>query len=104
MTQFIVAAAQYPIEQLADWSDYAAKLTRWVAEAAEAGAALAVTGAGVASAELLPLVASPSRRAAGGGTRGLRATRSHARKPSSIDIALEVYLSLGLILRDIIGV
>ena len=42
MTQFIVAAAQYPIEQLADWSDYAAKLTRWVAEAAEAGAALAV--------------------------------------------------------------
>ena len=42
LTQYTVAAAQYPIEQLADWDAYAAKLTRWVAEAAEAGAALAV--------------------------------------------------------------
>ncbi len=37
-----VAAAQYPIEQLADWAAYEAKLTRWVAEAADGGAALLV--------------------------------------------------------------
>ena len=37
-----VAAAQYPIEQLADWDGYAAKLARWVAEAAAGGAVLAV--------------------------------------------------------------
>ena len=42
MTRYTIAAAQYPIEQLADWDAYAAKLTRWVAEAAESGAALAV--------------------------------------------------------------
>ena len=42
MKSYTVAAAQYPIEQLADWEAYVAKLTRWVAEAAEAGAALAV--------------------------------------------------------------
>lgn len=40
--KYTIAAAQYPIEQLADWDAYAAKLTRWVAEAAEGGAALAV--------------------------------------------------------------
>lgn len=39
---FIAAAAQYPIEQLADWAAYQAKLTRWVAEAADGGARLAV--------------------------------------------------------------
>jgi predicted amidohydrolase len=39
---FIVAAAQYPIEALADWPAYAAKIERWVAEAAARGAALAV--------------------------------------------------------------
>ncbi|WP_353228552.1 carbon-nitrogen hydrolase family protein [Novosphingobium sp.] len=37
-----VAAAQYPIDQLADWDAYAAKLSRWVAEAAAGGAVLAV--------------------------------------------------------------
>lgn len=37
-----VAAAQYPIEALPDWDAYAAKLSRWVAEAAAGGAALAV--------------------------------------------------------------
>lgn len=42
MTRFTIAAAQYPIEALADWDAYAAKLTRWVDEAAAAGAALAV--------------------------------------------------------------
>ena len=42
MTQYTLAAAQYPIEQLADWDAYVAKLTRWVAEAAARGAALAV--------------------------------------------------------------
>lgn len=42
MTRFIAAAAQYPIEQLADWVAYQAKLTRWVEQAAQAGAALAV--------------------------------------------------------------
>lgn len=40
--KFTIAAAQYPIEQLADWDAYAAKITRWVVEAADAGAALAV--------------------------------------------------------------
>jgi predicted amidohydrolase len=39
---FIAAAAQYPIEALADWQAYAAKLTRWVEAAADGGAALAV--------------------------------------------------------------
>lgn len=39
---FTIALAQYPIEALADWTAYAAKLTRWVEEAAAAGAALAV--------------------------------------------------------------
>lgn len=42
MTRFTVAAAQYPIEALADWEAYAAKLTRWVEQAAAGGAALAV--------------------------------------------------------------
>jgi len=42
MTRWRVAAAQYPIEALADWDAYTAKLTRWVAEAAAGGAALAV--------------------------------------------------------------
>lgn len=42
MTAFTVCAAQYPIEALADWSSYAAKLTLWVERAAEGGAALAV--------------------------------------------------------------
>ncbi|WP_295529247.1 carbon-nitrogen hydrolase family protein [Novosphingobium sp. Chol11] len=37
-----VAAAQYPIDQLADWAAYEAKLARWVEEAAGAGAALLV--------------------------------------------------------------
>jgi predicted amidohydrolase len=39
---FTVAAAQYPIEALADWQAYEAKLTRWVEAAAAGGAALAV--------------------------------------------------------------
>ena len=42
MTRFTIAAAQYPIEQLADWAAYAAKVTRWVDAAAAGGAALAV--------------------------------------------------------------
>ncbi|MDP3908184.1 carbon-nitrogen hydrolase family protein [Novosphingobium sp.] len=42
MTSFTVAAAQYPIEELADWPAYVAKLTGWVERAAEGGAALAV--------------------------------------------------------------
>jgi predicted amidohydrolase len=39
---FTIAAAQYPIDQLADWQAYETKLTRWVEEAAAGGAALAV--------------------------------------------------------------
>ena len=39
---FRVAAAQYPIERLASWFAYEAKLTRWVNEAASAGANLLV--------------------------------------------------------------
>lgn len=42
MVSFTIAAAQYPIDRLADWDAYAAKLTRWVDQAAEAGASLAV--------------------------------------------------------------
>ncbi|MGB7656455.1 MAG: carbon-nitrogen hydrolase family protein [Novosphingobium sp.] len=42
MTRFTIAAAQYPIEQLASWADYAAKLNAWIEAAAAGGAALAV--------------------------------------------------------------
>ena len=42
VTTWRVAAAQYPIEHLADWDAYAAKLARWVAEAAAGGAVLAL--------------------------------------------------------------
>ena len=42
MTRFTIAAAQYPIEQLASWADYTAKLIAWVEAAAAGGAALAV--------------------------------------------------------------
>jgi len=37
---FRVATAQYPIEFLGDWSRYAAKIERWVGEAAASGAKL----------------------------------------------------------------
>lgn len=39
---FILALAQYPIDAPADWTAFAAKITRWVEEAAAGGAALAV--------------------------------------------------------------
>jgi predicted amidohydrolase len=42
MVKFRLAAAAYPIDALADWAEYAAKLERWVAEAAGAGARLLV--------------------------------------------------------------
>ncbi|GAA4771992.1 carbon-nitrogen hydrolase family protein [Novosphingobium ginsenosidimutans] len=42
MTAFTIAAAQYPIEELADWAAFEAKLTRWVEAAAKGGAKLAV--------------------------------------------------------------
>ena len=43
MTQMLkLAAAQYPIEFLAQWSDFRDKVTRWVAEAAGEGAQLLV--------------------------------------------------------------
>jgi len=42
LMRYTIAAAQYPIEQLADWVAYEAKLTRWTQEAAQGGAALAV--------------------------------------------------------------
>ena len=42
MTTFTIAAAQYPIEALADWATYEAKLTAWVEAAAAGGARLAV--------------------------------------------------------------
>lgn len=42
MTVFTVAAAQYPIDRLDGWAAYEAKLTRWVEQAADGGAALAV--------------------------------------------------------------
>lgn len=42
MVSWRVAAAQYPIDQLADWDAYAAKVAKWVAQAADGGAALAV--------------------------------------------------------------
>ncbi|MCW3847513.1 carbon-nitrogen hydrolase family protein [Sphingomonas sp. LB-2] len=40
--RYKVAAAQYPVEQLADFAAWQAKLARWVGEAADAGAKLAV--------------------------------------------------------------
>jgi len=39
---FTAAIAQYPVEHLASWDGYAAKLERWVGEAAAGGAKLAV--------------------------------------------------------------
>lgn len=42
MSAFICAAAQYPVEQLGSFAGYAAKIGRWVAAAAQAGAELAV--------------------------------------------------------------
>lgn len=42
LRHYTVAAAQYPVEQLADFAAWRAKLARWVAEAAEGGAKLAV--------------------------------------------------------------
>jgi len=42
MVTFTVAAAQYPIDRLANWAAFEAKLTRWVTEAADRGARLAV--------------------------------------------------------------
>jgi predicted amidohydrolase len=40
--KYTVAAAQYPVEQLADFAAWQAKLAHWIAEAADAGARLAV--------------------------------------------------------------
>jgi predicted amidohydrolase len=42
LRRYKVAAAQYPVERLADFAAWQAKLARWVAEAADAGARLAV--------------------------------------------------------------
>lgn len=42
MTRFTVAAAQYPIDRLESWDAYAAKITRWIEQAAAGSAALAV--------------------------------------------------------------
>jgi predicted amidohydrolase len=42
VSRFTIAAAQYPIEALADWAAYEARLERWLADAAAGGAALAV--------------------------------------------------------------
>jgi predicted amidohydrolase len=39
---FTVASAQYPIGSLASWEEYATKLERWLSEAADNGAKLAV--------------------------------------------------------------
>lgn len=39
---FTVAAAQYPIGSLSSWAEYASKLERWLSEAADHGAKLAV--------------------------------------------------------------
>jgi predicted amidohydrolase len=42
MSDFRIAAAAYPIDFLGDWPTYAAKITRWIGEAADNGAALLV--------------------------------------------------------------
>ena len=42
MPRFTVAAAQYPIDRLANWSAYEAKLKSWVDQAVAGGAALLV--------------------------------------------------------------
>ncbi|MEP6485505.1 MAG: carbon-nitrogen hydrolase family protein, partial [Rudaea sp.] len=41
-TNFRIAAAQYPIDFLGDWTTYEAKISRWVAEATAQGARLLV--------------------------------------------------------------
>lgn len=40
--RYTIAAAQYPIDRLADWDAYAAKLTGWVERAVRGGASLLV--------------------------------------------------------------
>lgn len=40
--RYTIAAAQYPIDRLADWDAYAAKLTGWVGRAVAGGASLLV--------------------------------------------------------------
>lgn len=42
MKRFTVAAAAYPIDRLASWEAYRAKLEQWLAQAAQGGAELAV--------------------------------------------------------------
>lgn len=42
MTTFITAAAQYKIDRFADFAAYRAKVARWIAQAADRGAQLAV--------------------------------------------------------------
>lgn len=42
MTSITVATAAYPLNEFKDWSDYEAKLTRWVSDAAGEGADLLV--------------------------------------------------------------
>ncbi|MBU6267016.1 MAG: carbon-nitrogen hydrolase family protein [Sphingomonadales bacterium] len=42
MVNWRIAAAQYPIDRLADWADYEAKIARWVGEAAAGRARLAM--------------------------------------------------------------
>ncbi len=42
MSRYLVAAAQYPVDSFRDWAGYEEKLERWVTDAANAGAQLAV--------------------------------------------------------------
>jgi len=42
MVTFTAAAAQYPIDRLANWAAFEVKLTGWVTEASDRGARLAV--------------------------------------------------------------
>lgn len=42
LRRYTVAAAAYPVEQVADFAAWQAKLARWIHEAADAGASLAV--------------------------------------------------------------
>lgn len=57
---FVVASAQYPIDAIGDWDDYARKLGYWIDEAARGGADLA----------MFPEYAAMELAAADVGTRG----------------------------------
>lgn len=89
---FTVAAAQYPIDLLADWQAYEAKLTRWVEAAAEGGAALAVFPE-YGAMEL----ASLDPATMGDLARSLASVSAHLPKVEALHLALSARLGLHIL-------